>query len=212
MGKQHLFFVLALVAMGAPAYGAIEATQPPVPVKLGTVAFGGQACPINGTVPKVQATDDSYAVSGEIKTATLKAGGKSGHATTSQACEVTIPVEVTQGYQAALTGARFEGSYDLPAGSRATLHTERFVAGGTGMKHEQNIVPPASGLEGGYESEMAPEEAVWTSCNGGGYNLRASTRLVLNNEGRVKLASISLGKKGSPKSEMDYKVQWRRCR
>jgi hypothetical protein len=73
-------------------------------------------------------------------------------------------------------------------------------------------VAPAAGLNGSYESEMAADEAVWTSCNGGGYNLRASTRLVLQNEGKLKLASISIGKTGTAKTEMAYKVQWRRCR
>jgi hypothetical protein len=162
-------------------------------------------------VAKVSPAEDGVSVVGEMKPSTTKAGGKTGRSVNSQACEVTVPVEVAKGYQAGLTSAKFEGSYDLPSGSRATLRTERFVAGGAGLKHEQNLVAPAAGLSGSYESEMAPEEAVWTSCNGGGYNLRASTRLVLQNE-KARLASISIGKSGTPKTEMAYKVQWRKCR
>jgi hypothetical protein len=147
-----------------------------------------------------------------MKPRSTKAGGKTGKAVSTEACDLTVPVEVTQGYQAALAGAKFEGSYQLPSGARATLRTERFVAGGAGLKREQDLVAPAAGLSGTYESEMAPEEVVWTSCTGGGFNLRANTRLVLENSGGSKPAEISIGKTGDAKTQMAYKVAWRKCR
>jgi hypothetical protein len=193
------------------ALAAIDPAAGP-PVQVGKPIFGGSACPGATTLAKVVPSENSVSVSGAMKPATTKAGGKTGKSVNTQACDVTVPVEVAQGYQAALTGAKFEGSYDLPSGARATLRTERFVAGGAGLKNEQNLVAPAAGLTGNYESEMSPEEAVWTSCNGGGYNLRASTRLVLQNEGKSKAAQISIGKSGSDKTELAYVVQWRKCR
>ncbi|HUP56590.1 MAG TPA: DUF4360 domain-containing protein [Bdellovibrionota bacterium] len=209
--KSLMVLGVASVLAGQVALAAVD---PSAPVQVGSPAFGGAACPSGTTVAKVVPVQDEDGVSvvGELKPVAARAGGKSGKTVSTQACELTIPVEVAKGFQAALTGAKFEGSYDLPSGSRATVRTERFVAGGAGLKREQNLVAPAAGIAGSYESEMAPEEAVWTSCSGGGYNLRAQTRLVLMNEGKSKPARISIGRNGAETTHMVYKVQWRRCR
>jgi hypothetical protein len=213
--KSLMGSMLAAASVFLAVPVAKAAVDPSAPVQVGSPAFGGAACPNDSTVAKVvpaQDEDGGISVVGEVRSVAAKAGGKSGRTVSTQACELTVPIEVAKGFQAALTGARFEGSYDLPAGSRATVRTERFVAGGAGLKREQNLVAPPSGITGSYENEMAPEEAVWTSCSGGGYNLRSQTRLVLMNEGKQKIARISIGRNGADTTHMVYKVQWRRCR
>src|SRR6185295_1876251 len=84
-----------------PASVATGAVDPAAgnPVQVGSPAFGGAACPGTSTVAKVIPADDGISVVGEMKPATTKAGGKTGKTVNTQACEVTVPIEVAKGYQ-----------------------------------------------------------------------------------------------------------------
>jgi len=197
--KAHVGILLSIFAFSANMALADD-------IGLGEPEYGGTGCPANSA--SVTLSPDSKAISILFDQYVVEAGGAKSF--DRKNCNIAIPVHVPQGYSVAVMAIDYRGFVGLPAGARASLTVDYFLAGqGRGVR---SVKPFSGATTQSYltTDRLALESMVWSRC-GADTILRANTQmLVMSNQRReqamatVDSADIEAG--------LVYHIAWKQCR
>lgn len=195
---SRMIFTLALVlAESAWAQG----------LKLGTPAYGGNGCPA-GTA-SVTLSPDETAVSILFDQFMTEAGGVTGKTVDRKSCNLTLPVQVPNGYSVSVFQVDYRGFNAVPAGGYNRFDAEYFWAGSRGPKITRMFNGPMMDSFT-LTDRLLASTLVWTPC-GQSVNLRVNAAMMskTNRRGDDVLGSVD---SADISSGLIYHIQFRRCR
>jgi hypothetical protein len=174
-------------------------------IRLGDPAYGGTGCPA-GTA-SVSLSPDNKAISFLFDQYVVEAGG--AKAFNRKNCNIAIPVHVPQGLSVSVIAIDYRGFVGLPAGARAQLGVDYFLANNSrGVRSTKTFVG-ASSQDYLTSDRLGMQAIVWSGC-GADTILRANTTMLVQSNARreqamatVDSADISAG--------IVYQLQWRSC-
>jgi hypothetical protein len=175
-------------------------------IQLGQPAYGGTGCPA-GTA-SVSLSPDNQAISILFDQYVVEAGGAKGF--DRKNCNIAIPVHVPQGYSVAVMAIDYRGFVQLPAGARANLMVNYFLAGnGRGVVSNKSFFG-ATSQNYLTTDQLGIESIVWSGC-GADTILRANTSMLVNTNSRREDAMATVDS-ADIRSGLIYHIQWRACR
>lgn len=199
--------MLGKVFLSVAAIMAISLQSEAQGLKIGVPAYGGTGCP-SGTASITLSPDES-AVSILFDHFVAEAGGMTGKRIDRKSCNLSIPVQVPQGYSVSVFSVDYRGYNDVPRGAMTRFDAEYFWAGARGPRISRIFSGPMSDVYTVTDNLIA-ETLVWTPC-GASVNLRVNAAMLAQSNtrmdqtmGTVDSADISSG--------LIYHIQWRRCR
>ena len=197
--------VMTLVSFALIALGAASAEAQAL--RLGQPAYGGTGCPA-GTA-SVTVSPDASAVSILFDNYVSEAGGMSGKRLDRKSCNVSIPVQVPNGYSVSIFQVDYRGFVMVPRGGRAQFDAEYFWAGSRGPLIRRVFTGPYSDSYNLTDELIATTE-VWTPC-GASVNLRINSGMMAMSNGRMEdtLATVD---SADISSGLIYHFKYRRCR
>ncbi len=191
----------AVVGMLTVVSLSAEAQQ----IRLGQPAYGGTGCPSGSA--SVTLSPDQSALSILFDSYVAEAGG--ARRVDRKSCNISVPVEVPQGYSVAVFKVDYRGFNALPRGAMSRLESEYFWAGSRGPRSSKTFTGPLNDSYTSTDSLLATT-LVWTPC-GASVNLRVNTSMMAqtNVRGDQALATVD---SADVSSGLIYHLQWRRCR
>lgn len=175
-------------------------------LRLGQPAYGGNGCPAGTASITLSPGEDALSILFDNYIA--EAGASTGKRVDRKSCNISIPVQVPQGYSVAVFQVDYRGFNLVPSGGRNQFDVEYFWAGARGPMIRRTFMGPQNQNFTIGDTLMA-STLVWTPC-GASVNLRVnSSMMVMSNHrqeqalGMVDSADISSG--------LVYHLQWRRC-
>ncbi|MFN7454159.1 MAG: DUF4360 domain-containing protein [Pseudobdellovibrionaceae bacterium] len=175
-------------------------------LRLGEPAYGGSGCPAGSAA--VTVSPDEQAISVLFDQYTVEAGRTTGRRLDRKNCNLTIPVQVPQGYSVSVFQVDYRGYLAVPRGGMARFDAEYFWAGSRGPRLSRQFNGPTNDLFT-LTDELLARTLVWTRC-GESVNLRVNTSILVQANsnmdqtlGQVDSADVSSG--------VIYHLQWKRC-
>jgi len=156
--KSIIIFIL-----GSLLVGTVYA-QSSVDLSIGTIAYGGSACPI-GSVEVTQGSEDqnlSIAI-GSIK---AQAGHTSGFRMARSTCSIRIPVRVPSGYAVSMALPEIKGTILNPVGGSITLVVDSEIVGRKNKRVVRQISKEMNDQFALGDSTIDPKLQTWSSCGG----------------------------------------------
>jgi hypothetical protein len=187
--KSLLLSTVVLATSVSPAFARPS-------VKILGANYGGSGCPNEsasvGVSPDGQELTilfDEFAAEGNSRRHNRKS------------CNLSIPIQVPQGFQISLYDADYRG-YVAPA-TRARLRSEYFFAGRRGP-----VFSRAFNGETDYNvrDRLATVADVWSAC-GDSLNMRVNTSMTASGRGIATVDSFDLAHRG-----LVYHIKYRACR
>ncbi len=176
-------------------------------LKLGQPAYGGNGCP--GGTASVTVSPDRSALSILFDSYISEAGSITGRTLDRKSCNISVPVQVPQGYSVAVFQVDYRGYNLVPRGGMAKFDAEYFWAGARGPRISRTFVGPYNdnfSLSDG----LIAETLVWTPC-GTSVNLRVNTSMMARSNGRGD-QTLAMVDSADISSGLIYHLQWKRCR
>jgi hypothetical protein len=172
---------------------------------LGNPAYGGTGCPAGSA--SVSLSPDATAISMLFDSYVVEAGN--GVAFDRKNCNIAVPVHVPSGYSVAIFAIDYRGFTGLPAGGRANLSVDYFLAnGGRGVHTSKAFRGPVADdyLK---SDDLGLESLVWTAC-GADTILRANTSMLVqtNSSSQQAMATVD---SADISAGLIYHLQFRRC-
>ena len=193
---RTLVSVLALVSSTAAFADTIQ---------LGSPSYGGTGCPAGSA--SVSLSPDNSAISILFDQYVVEAGG--AKAFDRKNCNIAVPVHVPQGYSVSVIAIDYRGFTQLPAGARASLNVNYFLAGqGRGVNSRKSFFGPTS-QDYVTSDRLGIEAIVWSGC-GADTILRANTSMLVQSNQRKEQAMATVDS-ADIRSGLIYHVQWRTC-
>jgi len=175
-------------------------------VKLGEPSYGGTGCPAGSA--SVSLSPDQDEISILFDNFVAEAGGDTRRAVDRKACELSVPLEIPQGYSATVIQTDFRGFNLVSRGGMNRLNTEYFWAGARG--------PSYSNLYRGPQNEdyfatngVVASGVVWTPC-GMSTNLRIRATIMTQTNRNLDQSMMTVDS-ADITSGLIYHIQWRRC-
>jgi len=175
-------------------------------LQLGSPAYGGTGCPAGSA--SVNVAPDNSAISILFDQFQAEAGRTTGRRIDRKACNISIPVQVPQGYSVAIFSVDYRGFIAVPRGGQARLDAEYFWAGARGPRLSKSFTGPSNDNYT-VTDDLVAQTLVWAPC-GASVNLRINSSMMAQSNssmdqtiGTVDSADIS--------SAMIYHIQWKRC-
>lgn len=192
--------LLALAGVLSTISLTAEASQ----IRLGEAAYGGTGCPA-GTA-SVTLSPDQTALSILFDSYVAEASG--GRRVDRKSCNISIPVQVPQGYSVAVFQVDYRGFNSIPRGGQSRFDAEYFWAGARGPRVSRTFVGPVNDMYT-ISDGLVANTLVWTPC-GASVNLRVNTSMMAqtNSWGEQAMATVD---SADVSSGLIYHVQWRRC-
>lgn len=176
-------------------------------IRLGAPSYGGNGCP-NGTA-NVSLSPEEDAISILFDSFTASAGGDSGKRVDRKSCNLSIPVNIPQGYSVSVIKVDYRGFNYIPAaGAYTRLNTEYFWAGIRGPSFSKLFVGPQN-TDFTTSNGIIAESLVWTPC-GASVNLRVNSSIMAQSNNRMDQTDIMVDS-ADITSGLIYHIQWRRC-
>lgn len=175
-------------------------------VSLGEPQYGGTGCPA-GTA-SVALSPDNTALSILFDQYVVEAGGDKSF--DRKNCNIAIPVNVPQGYSVSVIAIDYRGFVGIPAGGRAQLNVDYFLAGnGRGVRTTKHFTGP---LSSDYlkSDSLGLQAVVWSGC-GASTILRANTTMLVQSNSRRQTAMGTVDS-ADVQAGLVYHLQWRSCR
>jgi len=176
-------------------------------IRLGTPAYGGTGCP--GGSASVTLSPDETALSILFDSYLVEAGGMTGRSVDRKSCNISVPVQIPQGYSVAIFQVDYRGFNLIPAlGAYTRLDTEYFWAGARGPRFSRFYSGPRT--ENYTTSDnLTAQTVVWTPC-GASVNLRVNSSVMAqtNRMGEQTMMTVD---SADLTSGLIYHLQWRRC-
>lgn len=195
---KHLLITLVGILMAAQSQAE--------GLRLGQAAYGGTGCPA-GTA-SVTVSPDESAVSILFDQFISEAGRTTGRRIDRKSCNLTVPVQVPQGYSVAVFQVDYRGFNAVPRGGVNRFSAEYFWAGARGPRIDRVFSGPVND-NFTVTDDLIASTLVWTPC-GASVNLRINASMMAQANsamdqtiGAVDSADISSG--------LIYHIQWRRC-
>ncbi len=195
--SRYLGALLSLLLTSTAAYGN--------GLTLGEPQYGGTGCPAGSA--SVALSPDQTAVSILFDQYVVEAGGRK--TIDRKNCNIAIPVRVPQGYSVSVFAIDYRGFTALPAGARAQLGVEYFLAGnGRGVRTSKTFYGPNTSdyLK---SDTLGMQAVVWSAC-GADTILRANTSMMAQTNSRREQALATVDS-ADVQAGLIYHLQWRRC-
>lgn len=174
-------------------------------LQLGEPSYGGTGCPAGSA--SVSLSPDSKSISLLFDQYVVEAGG--ARTLDRKNCNIAIPVRVPQGYSVSVFAIDYRGFVGLPAGARATLNVDYFLAGqGRGIRKTKSFSGP-NNTDYLTSDQLGLEAIVWSGC-GADTILRANTSMMVQSNSRRQQALATVDS-ADVNAGLIYHVQWRRC-
>ena len=197
--KMLSLMILALSAISLQA----EAQS----LRLGQPAYGGTGCP-SGTA-SVTLSPDNSAVSILFDSYITEAGHVTGRTVDRKSCNISVPVQVPNGYSVSVFQVDYRGYNLVPRGGMARFDAEYFWAGSRGPRISRTFMGPTNDNFSLTDNLLA-QTMVWTPC-GASVNLRVNTSMMSKSNTRGEQA-MSMVDSADISSGLIYHIQYRRCR
>ncbi|WP_374074533.1 DUF4360 domain-containing protein [Bdellovibrio bacteriovorus] len=174
-------------------------------VSLGQPAYGGTGCPAGSA--SVTLSPDNTALSILFDSYVAEAGN--GRRVDRKSCNISVPVQVPQGYSVSVFQVDYRGFNSVPRGGQARFDAEYFWAGARGPRISRTFVGPYNDVYTVSDGLIA-SAMVWSPC-GASVNLRVNTSMMAQTNARQEqtLATVD---SADITSGVIYHLQWRRCR
>lgn len=174
-------------------------------LQLGVPAYGGTGCPAGSA--SVSLSPDQTQISMLFDSYVVQAGN--GVAFDRKNCNIAVPVHVPQGFSVAVFGIDYRGFTGLPAGGRANLSVDYFLAsGGRGVHTSKTFMGPQA-TDYLKHDDLGVESIVWTAC-GADTILRANTSMLVQTNASSQQAMATVDS-ADIDAGLIYHLQWRRC-
>lgn len=175
-------------------------------IALGEASYGGTGCPV-GTA-SVALSPDAKALSILFDQYVAEAGGAKSF--DRKNCNIAIPVHIPSGYSVSILAIDYRGFVGLPAGGRANLNVDYFLAGaGQGVRTTKRFVG-AQNADYLTSHELGVEALVWSAC-GADTILRANTTLQVFTNLKREQAMATVDS-ADVQAGLVYRLAWRQCR
>jgi hypothetical protein len=168
ISKSLLLGAVALLMIGTQAQAGIT---------LGYPGYGGNGCP-QGTA-SATLSPDGRALTVIFDQFIAQAGKNMGNTIDRKACNISIPVNIPNGYSISIVGVDYRGFNALPVNSWSRFSVEYFFAGSQGPSYSQTFRGP---LNQNYliNNKLALSALVWSPC-GQSVNLRVNSNMMVSN-------------------------------
>lgn len=175
-------------------------------IRLGVPSYGGPGCPGGSASITLSPSEDALSIL--FDSFIVEAGGVTGRMFDRKSCNITIPVQVPQGYSLAIFTVDYRGFNGAPAGGMTRLSSEYFWAGVRGPRVTRTM---AGGAPQNFTvtDQLLASTLVWTPC-GASVNLRVNTDMFVQSNRRYDQAMSSVDSVDLT-SGLIYHFQWRRC-
>jgi hypothetical protein len=197
-----MFSKISIVGLSALLAIATQAAE----IRLGSPAYGGNGCPA-GTA-SVTVSPDQSAVSILFDQFVAEAGATTGRRVDRKSCNLSIPVEVPQGYSVALFQVDYRGYNAVPVGGQTRFDSEYFWAGARGPRISRQFTGPTNS-NFTLTDNLIATSLVWTPC-GASVNLRINASMMAMADASMR-QTIGIVDSADVSSGLIYHVQWRRC-
>ncbi|MGZ3770019.1 MAG: DUF4360 domain-containing protein [Bdellovibrio sp.] len=173
-------------------------------IKLGEPGYGGTGCPAGSA--SVTLSPDQTALSILFDNYVAEAGG--ARRVDRKSCNISVPVQVPQGYSVAVFQVDYRGFNSVPRGGQSRLDAEYFWAGERGPRVSRTFVGPVNDNYTVSDGLIATA-LVWTPC-GASVNLRVNSSMMAmsNAQGEQTMSTVD---SADISSGLIYHLQWRRC-
>ncbi|MBS1972046.1 MAG: DUF4360 domain-containing protein [Bdellovibrionales bacterium] len=176
-------------------------------LKLGQPAYGGTGCPAGSA--SVTLSPDETALSILFDSYLAEAGSTTGRTVDRKSCNISIPVQVPNGYSVSIFQVDYRGFNLIPAaGAYTRMDTEYFWAGSRGPRFARVYSGPTNDnytLSDG----LVAQTMVWTPC-GASVNLRVNSSIMAQTNRQQQQTMITVDS-ADLTSGLVYHLQWRRC-
>jgi Domain of unknown function (DUF4360) len=174
-------------------------------LQIGEPAYGGTGCPAGSA--SVSLSPDQTQISMLFDSYVVQAGN--GVAFDRKNCNIAVPVHVPSGYSVAIFGIDYRGFTGLPAGGRASLSVDYFLAsGGRGVHTSKTFMGPSANDYLKHD-DIGVASMVWTAC-GADTILRANTSMLVQSNAASQQAMATVDS-ADINAGLIYQLQWRRC-
>jgi hypothetical protein len=193
--KRLNAFLASAVLAAASLTQALAPAHASSRVEILGASYGGSGCPAGSA--SVSVSPDGQELT--ILFDQFMALGNNA-AQSRKSCNMSIPIQVPQGFQISLYDADYRG-YVSPA-TRATLRSEYFFAGARGPAYVRNF-----NGETNYNvrDSLATIANVWSAC-GDSVNMRVNASMTARGSGMATVDSFDLAHRG-----LVYHIKYRRC-
>jgi len=175
-------------------------------VKLGEPSYGGTGCPAGSA--SVSLSPDQDEISILFDNFVAEAGGDTRRAVDRKACELSVPLEIPQGYSATVIQTDFRGFNLVSRGGMNRLNTEYFWAGARGPSYSNMYRGPQN--EDYFATNgVVASGVVWTPC-GMSTNLRIRATIMTQTNRNLDQSMMTVDS-ADITSGLIYHIQWRRC-
>lgn len=189
----------------AAALSLAESAQ--AQLRLGEPAYGGNGCPAGSA--SVNVSPDQSSLSILFDSYIAEAGKTTGRTVDRKSCNISIPVQVPQGYSVAIFKVDYRGFNLVPAfGAQTKIDTEYFWAGARGPRFTRMFRGPVTDNYTLSDGIMA-STLVWTPC-GASVNLRVNSSIMAQSNSRGDQTMMTVDS-ADFSSGLLYHLQWRRC-
>ncbi len=175
-------------------------------LKLGLPSYGGTGCPAGTASVTVSPSEDAVSILFDQYVA--EAGGATGKRIDRKGCNLTIPVQVPQGFSVAVFQVDYRGFNAVPSGGYNRFDAEYFWAGSRGPRISRVFSGPTNDNYT-LTNQLQATTLVWTRC-GESVNLRVNTSMMAQSNSRMD-ESMGTVDSADISSGLIYHIQWRRC-
>ena len=190
----------------AVMFVALTALQAEAQLQLGQPSYGGTGCP--GGSASANVSPDGTALSILFDSYVAAAGGSTGKRLDRKSCNISIPVQVPNGYSVAVFQVDYRGFTSIPRGGRSQFDVEYFWAGSRGPRITRSIIGPHADNYS-ITDQLLASTLVWTPC-GASVNLRVNSSIMATTNNRLEevLATVD---SADVSSGLVYHLKFRRC-
>jgi hypothetical protein len=182
------------------------AQVPQDPIRLGIPSYNGTGCPAGSVSANV--SPDNQELSILFGSFQVESGGMTGKTVDRKSCQVSIPVQVPQGFSVSMIKIDYRGYHRVPLNASGTFDVEYFFAGSNGPQYRKTFIGASDG-NFTLNNRVTAVSTVWSAC-GANVNLRTNTSIAvqtnnLNEQSMLTLDSADIS------SGIVYQLQWKRC-
>jgi hypothetical protein len=188
--KALLVFATLVSAPITPAFASSNK------VEILGASYGGSGCPAQSASVSVSPDGQELSV---LFDKFIALGNNASQSRKS--CNMSIPIQVPQGYQISLYDADYRG-YVAPY-TKAALRAEYFFAGNRGPVFQRNFYGEANYS---VRDKLATVANVWSAC-GDSVNMRVNASMSARGQGMATVDSFDLSHRG-----LVYHIKYRACR
>jgi hypothetical protein len=191
-------FVLMFVALALQAQAQS--------IRLGQPSYGGTGCPAGSA--SVTVSPDQSAITVLFDQFIAEAGQANRKRFDRRSCNLTIPVDVPNGYSVSIFQVDYRGFNLIPRGGMNRFDAEYFWAGSRGPILSRVFYGPLNDNFTLTDALLA-RTLIWTPC-GQSVNLRINASMTVNSNSRLD-QTVGMVDSADISSGLIYHIQYRRC-